>query len=352
MKQFLSLICLFLLVACKNGNTISSDQPFDTSIYSSIYHREDQSVLRQKLLNLTLENVINKNHEIDDADKIEEDDEFQLVGGKYNETLFNKEEYKNYKMNMAEVIVSYNERLDIYFIPSGTSRNRFFSESKIVAEPEANFYWSESEGKVLLKNKVYYLISATKKNLKENDANFNDYKLSLGNSYNDKVLSFRNNQIVELEMDVDYLSKETAYSHYSGQSMKCTRDMQEAGVCEICSYKLENSTGRYVKKTIENIEFLNMEILINNVKYKLTEFNPAKTKDGMFKVVFNFKKMMKDDVVIIQIHQEIPEQITKKVSAIYENNWCVNKNINNMIDVTPMLKVSLDLKIKGRELHF
>ncbi|MDD4974322.1 MAG: hypothetical protein PHY93_08210 [Bacteriovorax sp.] len=348
---------LFLSVACKKINSTSTDPyarnlPFDNAIYLSIPHQEDQSILRRKLLNLNLNNQLKNLNEVDEASKIQDGDEFKFANNSFKTSSLNLNEYEKFRSNAAEVIVSYNDRLEIYFVPNGIERKKALTQLGVAAEPGANFSWLGDTDNFLFKDKIYYLLSASKTNLLENDVHFSQQKISLGDAFNEKMFTFFSNQILELEVNVEYSQKETTLAVLGGQKVKCTHDMLEAGVCDPCNYKLETPTGRLVKKDLESSELVDLDIIINGTIYPFKELNPVKEQNGNFKVILNLKKLIKTERASIQIYQNTQHPISKTVQAV-EMAWtCAHKNVSNTIDITPIVKMNLELNVKGRTLNF
>jgi hypothetical protein len=344
---------LFLSVACKNTNTTSTDPyarnlPFNNAIYLSIPHQDDQSILRRKLLNLSLNDQLKNIDEVDESAKIKNGDEFKFANNSFKSSVLNLAEYEKFKSNAAEVIVSYNNRLEIYFVPTGIERKKALAQLGVTAGPEAKLSWVGETDTFLVKDKVYFLLSASKINLLENDAYFSQQKISLGDYFNEKMFTFSNNQILELEVNVDYSQKETEFAVLRGQKIKCTRDMQEAGVCDPCNYKLETPTGRLVKKDLESSELVDLDIIINGKIYPLKELSPVKTPNGNFKVILNLKKLIKTERASVQIFQNTQYPVLKQVQAVEVAPTCESKNISNTIDITPTVKMNLELNVKGR----
>jgi hypothetical protein len=356
MKHYLLLTLFFLSVACKNINSTSTDTkvrnlPFDNSVYLSIPHHEDQSILRRKLLNLSLTNQFKISDKVEENFKVKDGDEFNFTNDSFKPSSLNLEEYKKFKANAAEVIVSYKDRLEIYFVPTGIERGKALDQLGVTTEPEATLSWVISPDNILLKNKVYYLLSATRFNLLENDIYFNQQKISLGNDFNEKVLSFSSNQILELEVSVDYSLRETSFVTLGGQNVKCTRDMQEAGACDPCHYKLEAPTNHFIKIPLESSELVNLDIIINGRNYPFNELNPKKDLNGIFRVTLDLKKLVKTDMTSVQIFQNTQYPVLKTVQAVEMASTCAIKNVSSTIDITPVVKMNLELNVKGRILN-
>ena len=360
MKHFLFLPLIIFSVACNNNSTSTNSSvrqlPFDNSAFLSISHQEDQSILRRKLQNFSLNAQIKKSvedhTELDPDTEIKNADEFKFTDDSFKESSVNLAEYKKMKANAAEVIVSYKDHLEIYFVPTGIARDKAFSELRVVTEPEANFYWVNSTDNLLVKNKTYYLLNATKDNLKDNDIYFNQQKLALGADFNDKILSFSSNQILELEINIDYSLKETGLSLRGGQAYTCNHNLQEAGGCGSCEFKIEALNGNLIKQQLENTDLVDLELIINGKKYHLNELGPEKMLNGNFKVFLNLKKLIKEDTAIVQIYKSAEKQILKTVQAVEMGFQCMHKNVSDTIDITPLVKLNLEMTVKGRVLNF
>lgn len=357
MKHYLLLALLFLSVACKNTNSTSTDpyarnMPFENSVYLTIPHQEDQSVLRRKLLNLSLNNQLKGTNEVDEASQIKKGDEFKFIDDKFQSSSLNLEEYMNLRSSAAEVIVSYKDRLEIYFVPSGIERKKAFAQLGVIAESEASFSWVGTADNFLLKRNVYYLVSATKVNLKENDVHFNQQRISLGDYFNERMFNFSSNQILELVINVDYSLRETSFAVLGGKTVTCKSDMREAGMCEPCNYKLETPTGNFIKKALESSELVDLDIIINGRKYPLNELNPVKDSDGNFRVTLDLKKLIKTDMASVQIYQNTQYPVLKTVKPVDIGANCTLMSVSKTIDVTPSVKMNLELNVKGRVLNF
>ena len=84
MKIFFLMTLLSIQVGCNNLNSTSSalserNLPFDNTIYLTIPHQADQSILRRKLLNIELTNQLNDSEELDEKSQVNKGDEFLFV---------------------------------------------------------------------------------------------------------------------------------------------------------------------------------------------------------------------------------------------------------------------------------
>lgn len=338
-------------MACKNINSTSADGsdrnlPFNNSIYMTISHQEDQSLLRRKLMNLALAERLSKTKEVTEDSKIKNGDEFQLLGDKFNSSILNVEEYNYFKSNTAEVIISYPDRLDIYFVPTGIQREKAFMQLGLKNDGKLSWVGADT---ILVKDKVYYLLSASKRHLLENDVHFNQQKMSLGESFNEKNLTFSSTQVLELDIAVDYFQPETTYTLKYGAVANCKNDMREAGMCGSCNYQMETLTGRFIQAPMNNAELVDLDVFINGKKYALKELNP-KLKNGHFLVDLNLKQLSEEEKISIHIQQNTQMPISKSIQAVGMTQYCINRNVTGSIDVTPSVRMNVEINVKGREL--
>lgn len=353
----LCLVVLCSTVACKNSNStlgpLSERQlPFDNNAYISIPHPEGESVLRRKLLHLALASELKTNLEMNESEKMTKEDVFKFKEDTFKLSTVDRAEYQNFKDNSAEVIVSYNDHLVIYFVPTGISREKAFRQLAVSPESEAKFFWVETPDVNLIKEKTYYLVSATNNELKENDIHYHQSLTTIGADFNEKYFSFGSNQIVEVKVKADYFVKETAYAVLSGAKNRCKGSDWEAGLCGACQYKMEAPTGGLRKTSLESSELVDFDIIINGRSYPLVELKPLKDKEGNFIVTLDLKKILTTDTAVIEFRQNAQYPISKVVRGVEYSLSCSNTSESKTIDVTPSLKLEVEMKVKGRYLNF
>ena len=357
MKFFLFFLLIVLNVSCKKTISPGKDGqvrnfPFDNSIYLNIPHAEDQSILRRKLLNLNLSNQL-KNNDIAIDSEINYGDEFVFLDDLNKASTIDQRDYKNIRSNSAEIIVSYKDHLEIYFVPTGITSSDAIAQLKIVPDPEASFSWVNLPGKYLYKNKIYYLLSATKVDYRDNDVHFYQQKISLGDNLNDKIFTFSANQILELEIKIDYSLKETGIVEVNGENRMCPAKIAiDGGGCGSCVYKIEVASGRFLKQSVDNIDFVNFDIVVNEKKYHLNEFKPEKMENGNFKFTIELKKLVKSEFGKVQFFQNPQQTVTKSVNGFEFTYQCRYKSVSNAIDVTPSMKINLEMNTLGRTLNY
>lgn len=354
MKNFLmTLTLLTALVACKNSNTTPTalsarKLPFDNNVFLTIPHQEGQSQLRKKLLNITLASELNTKPDFTENEIVTPEDKFIFNKEVFKLSPLSQAEYQNFKENSVEIVVSYTDHQEIYFVPVGISREKALRQLNIVPGPDARFFWINVAEEYLNKGKTYYLLSSSIKEMKENDIHFNHQVKTIGQDFHEKYFSFANNQIVNLKISADYKEPETVYALAKGRNAKCTSAMREAGICDPCEYKIETPTGALLKRVLETSDLIDLDIVLNGRSYPLKELKPTKDKEGNFIVSLDLKKLIQTDMATMEFKQNAQYPVSKKVEPLEYLGACAGLSAGRMIDVTPVLKVNLELDVLGR----
>ena len=357
MRNFLILAVLFFSSACHNPNSTSKDpslrkMPFDPRVFLSIPHEEEQSLLRRKLLNTILNSDLKKNNSLDVNESVivENEDQFKFVSGNYKFSKRNLIEYKNAKANCAEVIVSHSDQLDIFFVPQGIHYNKAFQQLGLRPSADSNYFWVDNEDNYLIKNKTYYILDASKKELKNNDVYFNSSQYMIGSDFNEKISSFSTNQIIKLKMNVAYFKREIGLVSIHRKDMPNRKDCdREADTCGPCTFELETS-GKLIPEKLLSTDLLDLDIIINGRNYHLSELSPFMDQEGNISVVLDLKKLVNTEMVSIEFHLNELPRLLKRVSGMNYSGACMNEVVTNVIDVTPSLTINLSATILGRKL--
>lgn len=350
MKHSLLLISiLFATVACKNTNSTSTEiadrkLPFNTEAFLRLENIEIKSNMRQKFLNSTLSKKLKSDFEIKEFERLTEEELLEA-------SSLNPLEYYRLKENSAEIVISFSDRIEVYFVPTGISKEKVLLQLGIVPDEGSDFFWIETPDAYLMNKKTYYLTSTTIKELKENDINFNQNIENLGEDFNEKYFSFSNSQIIKLKIKTDYRVKETTNVALVGANQSgYVRCDLESGNCKPCRYKIEAVTGNYIKRDLTTAGIVDLDIIINGKNYPMAELNPTRDGNGDFIVILDLKKITDSSLVSIEFHKNIQYPVTKTANG-FDYSWsCINKNVSTNIDITPSLKINLEMNVLGRNI--
>ncbi|MGZ3789455.1 MAG: hypothetical protein ACXVLQ_13080 [Bacteriovorax sp.] len=349
MKRSLILMFLLFAVACKNTNETSNAQkkmPFENNAYLSLPHAKDQSVLRRKLLNLRLTKMLNQKDEV----KLASGDEFQFLNDQHSFNENEKIEYEKYKATCAEIIVSFKDHLEFYFVPTGINRDNALLQLDLKTEKGSKLFWVTETPAVLTKGQSYYLMSASDDEIRENDVNF--YQQKIENQGIGQSLKFTNNQKITMDFKIDYLVKQTSIGTRSGGGMtRCSRDMNEAGLCGACQYKIEALTGALVAKQWQKSDF-GLAFNLNGLEYPLEKFDSTISEDGHLIVEMDLRKVTDSQEVSLEV---LPLRIQKIITTFKGFDFeptCRNRDVSLEQDLTPVIHSNLMMQVKGRVLNF
>lgn len=321
--------------------------PFDRQSYLYIPHQEDQSLLRRKLLHFRLNQILNEAN----TQEIEASDVFEISNNHYQMNEKEIKEYNQLRASCAELIISFKDHLEIYFVPTGIDREVALKQIAIVPDIGGAFFWKENTPEKLLKGNKYYLLSTTLSEVKNNDIYFSSNKISLGDNYQNKEFTFAPNQQVVLDFDTQYLEKQVAIATRVGSRIKCTKDVNEAGLCYECNYKIEALTGGLFNREFK-VEEINLSIAIDGKVFSLLELGATIVSKTHIKVVLDLKKLATQDLVHITILNSLIKQITKDVSGFDFSDSCSWRIAKSSLDLTPVINKSLEMQIKGSVFDF
>lgn len=347
MKHSLILLCLLCVIACKNINQASKDpkMTFQNTAYLHLPHPDNQSVLRRKLLNLSLTKKLNQKDEV----KIETGDEFKFLNDQHILGENEKVDYENYKSTCALVLVSFKDHLEFFFVPTGISRDTALSQLGIVAESGEKLFWAVETPSNLTKGHTYYLLSASTSEIKNNDVNFYDQSENL-KDFKGSTFKFKNNQKITLDFKIDYFTKQTTVVAKDGNTRRfnCTRDMREAGGCDGCEFKIETVTGALIKTEWKNNDF-KMFFKLNGVEYSMTNLDST-IPNGHLQVVLDLKQMNLAEDVSLEISPVNAQQKTGTFRGFDYTGNCASTNDVAVQDLTPVIHADLNVDVKGRAL--
>lgn len=344
MKYLFFTFVIVLSCSCKKSNLQNVQaESLKTDAFLTIPHEMDQSILRRKLMNIEL----GKLKEGDVLSEIQAGDEFIFKNDDYKIDDKNKADLESLKEKKAELIVSFKDHLDIYFLPAGVSKENALKQIDIQNNYKFNAYWNNKKEESLSQGRVYYLLFANKFELFENDIYFHSMEMDLGENYTNQEFNFYNNQELVLLFDVKLLQGETAITSVAGATdSTCTDYIRSINLCTPCFYNIEKMTGKMFQKNFKLTD-LNFTFLINNKLYELSDFDTTIEEGGRVKASISLSKITKDNKVKLIIYPPKANLDLKEVYGYDYSSKCVDTNIKNILNITPVIKSSLVITVKG-----
>lgn len=196
MKCLILISILVLNLSCKKMNTSSGGRTYQDKIESQTTHeaqrtneltneaqltnepqkkinsflsfsyKENHSLLRKKLMVIELSKILKQE---DTHVSVQAGDEFLIEGGNYYIDQKTTAEYESLKESSVELVISFKNHLEIYFLPSGLSRAEALEKITILNDEGANLYWSLKMEGNLIPGKAYYILSSTEYDILASD---------------------------------------------------------------------------------------------------------------------------------------------------------------------------------------
>ena len=347
MKHYFLFLFILFAFACKKTNTTigPNKMPFEHSSFLYLAHGTDQSILRRKLLHLNLAKILKENTDV----KIASGDEFNIINEPYLFDQNDKKIYENYQQTCAEIIVSFKNHQEIYFVPTGIAKDNAMAQLDLKAELGNNLLWGKDPGAFLTKGNIYYLVSSNITEMKNNDSNFYKTQFFL-KDFKEESFKFKKNQKIILDFKLDYFLRQTEIVNRTNANVqKCTKDMNEAGVCGGCDYKIEVLNTNLVKTPWRQADF-NLTVKINNKIYHHNLFETSIDNEHLV-VVIDLKSMDVNENIELQILPFSVSNVSKVVFGYDYSSQCIGRANSSELDLTPILRSDLSLTILGRNLN-
>lgn len=285
------LLFTLLLSSCKTkNNSLSTEQKSisESTVSLSIADPDGQSLIRHKLLNIIVQNSLQKpllsnDHAIAKGDEL-------IVGDKKSTMSFGEErDFSQNEKWLSKVVVSFHDRLEIYFVKDGLYVSKLPELLGLHAGAERVFRWVDVPLSKTSKGHTYYLVSLNREDLMENDSQFFQEEINLSEGHSGKVFHILKRQKVEVMVDYEYSVQAGAIQEFSGRFItRCTRDMMDTGLCGPCYYKRLMPGGAYEKSEVKDLNQLGFAISINENQFPLSSLSASKGPSNQFQ--FSLKR--------------------------------------------------------------
>lgn len=353
MKTLLLILSVFALSACKGtSNKTSASQNVSAYVqkaYMTIPHNDDSSLLREKLLHLKLSSLLKQTTAL----KIEKLDQFKFARETFQTNTSEQFDYEKQKESSAEIVVSYDDHLEIYFVPTGILRDQVSADLNLKAEEGRILGWMPGTPTTLLKGQTYFVLSASKADLLLNDQKYSVVKIP-ASSDTKTIHKFSPYQKVLLSFSLESFSPEITIASVSGGAQAvCKSDMREAGLCEPCMAKIEKTSGKFVKQPWSLQQF-GLVLLINGKETQVQALAPKlDEKTGMMTVVLDLHSLAAEErEVTLQLVKPAAHQQSKSVSPFsYSGNCRSHSGASSVLDLTPQVEMTYLMDIQGRNIQ-
>ncbi len=350
MKIILIFLTALTFTSCKGtGNQTSGAQvvsAYEQKAFLIIPHNNDSSVLREKLLNIKLNNLLKLNSQI----KPEPLDEFRLGSETFQTNRTEQIEFQKLLDSSAEVVVSYSDHSEIYFVPTGIVKDQALMDLKLKPEEGRVLDWAEGTPGVLSKGATYYILSASKEDMLANDRKHSIVKHQPSEDIKSSYF-FSSNQKIVIQYSLEYFTKDTTVVALNSKlRMTCKSDMREAGLCEPCSAQIEKNTGR-LNPTPWSLQSFGLVVLINGKDYPVAEFTPVMGEDNeSMTITIDFSRLKVSQESEIKILAPVIASQSRVANAFNYQGNCSTTFQSNVLDLTPVANMTYQMTVYGRKI--
>jgi hypothetical protein len=316
------LILLLSLIISSCGrpkdNAMRGEQPYiargENKVFLSLEHPHDASLLRQKLLNTVVQSAL-KEPLRKTSDKIFFRDEFIINNTKRDILAQDEVIYKENELWMSKVIVSYQDRLEVYFVPDQILISRLVAVLNLKADADREFLWVNPHLSATAKGSTFYLLSFNHDDLIANDESFYQEEYDWGADYSTKELNILKNQKLEILVNYNFMAQTGVPQRFKGSnSLKCSWEYIESGTfCGQHYYTRIVNGGSFEKAQMNDLAKLGLDIEVGKKFYNPTQLNAHLVSDGFFKISVNPSELVDLDSYRIAFKAFTPPAYIKKV---------------------------------------
>lgn len=342
MPYVLFFLCLLLGACGKKSNIISTPSVVSTSEQRSfivIAHEKGSSVFRNKALNSIVETKFpsnNPNFEIKKGD--------ELLG--YDMSERDRAFYEHNERTMAKVIVSFTDRLEIYFVPRKVAIPEITSQLKLTPEAERKFKLINPNGRYTEEGNTLYLISVNYEDLMENDKKFYQENFDLQDLKERSAFYVESYKEMVLSMSYEFFKERDITKLFTGPTIKCSRDLIEAGTCGRCEYKKSVPSGNFDKIANPSLDDLGVGLKLDGETIKMGNLTAEMLAPGS--VVFHLAPQALDVSVTLKVELEKKALPTYRISEnVEELTYCASVP-RGYITLASKSSLSLKVKMLGR----
>lgn len=337
------IILSILAMSCKKENVI--DNPIQSlSVFSRnalvIKHDENASLMRNKILNSFVEEKFPSNNlafsigvhdELLDADILQRD----------------LNDYIEYEKSMSKLVVSFSDRLEIYFLPEGFPMTETASILNLKTEPGRTFKWIKHSTVKAYPGGKFFLASLNFEDIVKNDQNF--FQENKGFNKNVRQLSYTLTPGTALEVtgEFDVYRQKEAIAEVIGEYTFCRYDRKLPG-CGQCIYKMESVLNEFEKMPAPSITEIDLRIKLNDSDFSIDEMKPE-LSERRFKFIINSED--KNVKMALSAGRDYVDEV-KNVDGFDYNISCGDKKVKETHRVKKKMEVSFQMKVLGRGSDF
>ncbi len=346
MPYLVLLLCL-VFSACKKGHQVShlaSVSSNEQRSFIVIAHAEGESVIRNKLLNAIVEEKFPQGRE---ESIIKESDELKGHAMSERDIKF----YSEKESLMTKLVVSFSDRTEIYFLPPQMFVSDIAGSLNLAPEANKTFKWLKREGELTEAKKTLYLVSVNHEDLMENDKKyykeFFDLKdLSVRTTF--KVEKFRE---VILGLNYQFFKERPVMQNFTGRTVKCNRDLAEAGMCGQCVYKKLVPSGFFDKIENPSLDELGVYLSLDDQNVFLSGLGPQMIAPGQVSFQLKVESFAGQSLLKIDLEKRAPGSYSVGSNAVRDHLCKGDEGAGNIsLNISSQLELKVEILGRGERL--
>jgi hypothetical protein len=341
--HYLLIILSVLTISCKKENSLGNSASLLKADAKSalILQNEDNSFLaRKKIMNqLVEEKIPSLTNNL--ANRINPHDElvgFQMLQ-KELDTYVEKEK------NMAKLVVSYQDHMEIYFLPNGFPLNQVFGTLRLQVDPERSFKWLKHDSSSAYPGGTFYLVSVNLDDIVKNDQNFFQEVTKQDKKLQDYLVKLPAGKALDVTINYNAFKQKEKIETVLWSYQYC--NYQNSVSCGQCSYKISAASDQFEKMAPPSLAELNLVVRVDEHDVGMDELH-AKVMNGN---VLRFKvdaDLVNDSQIVLGIDKQF-EDAEKRVNGFDYTPQCESQRVEeSFITLRKKFEATSEIVILGR----
>lgn len=348
MRASLIILSLAVLVSCgKKSNNLGSSvvmDAFEQKSFITIPHEENKSLIRSKLLNSLVEQTFPALVE-NPSSKIQNNDELK----NYEMPEKDLKNYQDKERGYNKVIVSYQDREEVYFVPERALVANLISDLELSAGADRVLKILPGASEKTYKGGVVYIVSVNHEDLMKNDHNFYKIQTNALKGVNGQSLLIDSYKGVILSVDYEFYLQKLAPQSFGGKVIRCTRDLIEAGMCGVqCGYVRNMPSGAFEKGTEQNLGNLGFAVKYGNKTVSASDLVITNQTSNHFDVKIESQEASGDDYALEVVQLASSTYQRSAPGYNYTNCGAADQNVNGNVTIQSKVNFSVTMTILGR----
>lgn len=340
---YLLLLISLMLVSCKKENLHKTNpviMPAEQRSYLSHSHEIGDSQFRNKLLN----QLVEQKFPTDKTDSVVKNyDELEGM----NLTKDDLKTYMEKERLMAKLVVSYTDRLDVYFLPRGVALSNIASQLGLKAEAGRVLKWMSTADKTV-EGQSLYLINVNHEDLMENDKKVYQEVYNYQDFNEKKGFVLADGREAEISLKHLFYKEQVVSQEFNGRVVKCTRDLMEAGMCGQCKYKRHIPSGSFGHVEDVSLDEVGFRMMINGERFLTSELPNELTSDGVIRFKIRSNDFLKNKQTVLEVEKTAAPVYEQQVYGFEYNDLCLKNEGRGSISLQSKADIFLNVKILGR----